>query len=95
MADPIVDPFPHVLGVAFEPPPAHLLPDIMASMARAIATLPPDADGAIVGIATDKGANAAIVARLPAGFEVQAWIGKSWGERVTYGAEVQKVFTWK
>lgn len=93
MADTIANPFP-VPGVAFNPPPAHIFADVMANINHAIASLPPDADGAIIGIGTDTGANAVFVARLPAGFAVQAWIGKNWGERVTYGAEVQKVFKW-
>lgn len=79
-------------GVAFNAPPEHLIPDIQASIGKAVAALPTDAKGAIVALVTDKGVNAAFIFKAPHGFEVAAWIGKSWGEELTAGAEVMKVF---
>jgi hypothetical protein len=80
-------------GVAFNPPPASLFKQAMDKINEHVATLPPDADGAIVGVATNKGVNAAIVLKAPGGFEVQGWIGKNWGDEVLdYGGGVKKVF---
>lgn len=80
-------------GVAFNAPPPHLFDDAIARISAAVATLPPEADLALVGIVTDAGTNAALVGRLPHGFEVQAWIGKHWGEKIDVGAGFVK--TWK
>jgi len=75
-------------GVAFAQPPDHLIPDITASIARAVATLPKDKTIALVGIATEAGGNAAIVARVNNTWAVQVWVGKTWRRPLTYGAEV-------
>jgi hypothetical protein len=56
---------------------------------------PPDADAALVGVANRNGGwNAAFVGRVPGGFEVQAWIGKSWGSDsdLDWGAQIMKTF---
>jgi hypothetical protein len=87
-----------VAGVHFNEPPPHLIADINASIASAIAQLPPDTDAALVGVADRKGGwNAAFVGKIPgaAGFEVKAWVGKSWGDDASldWGAQVMK--TWK
>ena len=80
-------------GVEFNPPPPSILASVMRQIDAQVATLPPDADAALVGVATNKGVNAAFVARVPGGFEVQAWIGKTWGADVLdTGAAVKKVF---
>lgn len=79
-------------GVEFNAPPPHLMQDAMAQISAMVSTLPPDADAAIVGLGTNKGVNAAFVAKVPGGFEVMAWVGKDWGSEITYGAGVQKVF---
>lgn len=65
-------------GVAFNTPPEHLIPSIRESIDRAVATLPAGASGALVGVATPRGANAAIVARTASGWQVAAWVGKTW-----------------
>jgi hypothetical protein len=88
-------PFPTEVGrIRTNDPPAHLLHDAIAHVNAAILELPPNADGALVGVATETGANAAIVMKTPFGFQVVGWIGKNWGESITYGAEVQKVWKW-
>jgi hypothetical protein len=82
-------------SVQFNAPPQHLIPDITASISKAIAELPPDADAALVGVANRNGGwNAAFVGRVPGGFEVQAWIGKSWGSDsdLDWGAQIMKTF---
>lgn len=79
-------------GVAFTEPPEHLIPDIMGSINRAVAQLPPDANGALVAVADRSGVNAAVVAKIDESWRVTAWIGKSWGGPVEAGALVMK--TW-
>lgn len=79
-------------GVAFNAPPEDLVPSIRASLDKAIATLPPGANGALVGIATERGVNAAVVAKGDHGWQVSAWIGKTWSGPVEAGARVMK--TW-
>jgi len=77
-------------GVAFNDPPPHLIPDLQHSITNALSTLPPDKSGALVGVATEKGVNAVIVARVNDVWAVQAWIGKSWGDKhVDAGAQIQ------
>lgn len=77
-------------GVAFNAPPPHLIPDLQHSIATALQTLPPDKRGALVGIVTETGVNAAIVARVNDVWAVQAWVGKSWGEKhVEAGAQIR------
>jgi hypothetical protein len=79
-----------VPGVAFVPPPdAHIGP-IMAAINAATADLSPGANGALVSVINAHGANAAIVAKAGKGFVVEAWIGKSWGSSLDYGAAVKK-----
>ena len=79
-----------VPGVAFVPPPdAHIGP-IMAAINAAAADLKPGSKGAIISVINANGANAAIVAKAGTGFVVEAWIGKSWGSSLDYGAAVKK-----
>lgn len=79
-------------GVAFNQPPALLIPDISASIARAVAALPQGKSGAIVGVVTDTGLNAAVIARVNDTWSVQAWLGKTWGGTVTGGGQI--LATW-
>jgi hypothetical protein len=78
-------------GVAFREPPVALQPSLRAAIADAVATIPPGRNGALVGIATERGWNAAIVSKLADDWEVQAWVGKDWDAvGVTYGTVVRK-----
>ena len=79
-------------GVAFTTPPAKLIPDLQASITRAVAAIPKGSRGALVSVVTDTGVNAAVVTKIGNDWAVQAWIGKNWGERVHGGAAVTK--TW-
>ena len=79
-------------GVQFKTPPSQFMQTIQAELDRSLAALPAGAQGALVGIATAAGVNAAIVTRVGPGWDVAAWIGKSWGEPVVGGALVRK--TW-
>ena len=79
-------------GVSFTPPPPERIGVISRAIDDAFKEIPPDASGAIIGIANEKGVNAVLVTRGPKGFDVQAWIGKSWGGSLEYGAAVRKVF---
>lgn len=79
-----------VPGVAFVPPPdAHIGP-ILAAINKAAADLSPGAKGALVSVINAHGANAAVIAKVGKGFVVQAFIGKSWGSSLDYGAAVKK-----
>ncbi len=82
---------PEPTGVAFREPPVALQPSIRAAIADAVAAIPPGRSGALVGIATEKGWNAAVVSKLGADWEVQAWVGKDWSAPgVSYGTVVRK-----
>lgn len=79
-------------GVAFSAPGPELVPSITASIRRAVESLPAGSRGAIVGVATQDGVNAAIVARFDHGWDVQAWVGKRWAGPLEAGVQVQKVW---
>jgi hypothetical protein len=84
-------------GVRYAAPPAELVPSIMDSIAKAMETVierEPDAKGAVVGQATTAGWNAAIVVKAPGGFDVEAWIGSTWGKPIDGGVKVLKVLRW-
>jgi hypothetical protein len=78
-----------VPGVAFRPPPVEMQPALKAVVADAVAHLAPGQSGALVVLANEAGANAAIVQRLGRGWDVQAWVGKSWKGSAQYGAVVR------
>ena len=92
---PIVDLFPTVpgapvmKGVAMNAPPASILGELTKQVQAAVATLPPDGKGALVGVATTTGVNLAVVAKVKDHVNVTSWIGKSWGQPVSGGAAVQ------
>lgn len=78
-----------VSGVVFSAPPERLIPDITASISRAVAALPEGKHTAVVAVMTEVGANAAIVAKVGEDWRVQTWIGKSWGSsHINGGVEV-------
>ncbi len=75
-------------GVSFvDPPESHIGPIMKAVNSI---TLSPGKKNAIVGLVNEHGVNAAIVVKTKHGFEVQAYIGKSWGSSLEYGAAVKK-----
>lgn len=87
-----------IRGVQFNAPPDDIIPSITASIDKAMKSLRPGEDGAIVGLADGKGgANAALVLRVPHGFEVYAWIGKNWSadSDVEWGAAIRKSITFR
>lgn len=79
-----------VSGVSFTAPPPHLIADVQDSIREAVAQLPPGAKGAIVGVTTEQGVNAAVVTRFAHVWIVQAWIGKAWGAPLAGGAAVTR-----
>lgn len=93
--EPIVDIFakvpgvPSVKGVAMNAPPASILGELTKQVQDAVATLPPDGKGALVGVATTTGVNLAVVAKVGNHVNVVSWLGKSWGQPVSGGAAVQ------
>ena len=81
-----------VKGVAFTAPPPHLIQDAARVIEAMTRDLPPGTRGAVVGLATDQGVNAAVVHRVGDRFAVASWVGKSWGSRITAGGAVRA--TW-
>ena len=79
-------------GVLMTTPPARLIPDLRASMDRALAALSDNTGTAVVGLVTERGVNAAVVARGANGWRVETWIGKTWGGPVEGGAFVVKAW---
>jgi len=55
-------------------------------------TLPQGKSGALVGVATTSGVNAAVVARINDTWTVMAFIGKTWQGPITGGAQI--LATW-
>lgn len=67
---------PTTLGVAYAEPGV-VSASIKAQVASALAEIPADKRSAIVAVATERGWNAAVAARLGGGMQVVAWVGKS------------------
>lgn len=76
-------------GVAFTAPPDHLLPDIRASIDRAVATLEPGKTTALIGVVTETGANAVLVMKQDSGWSEEIWFAKQWDGKVTGGFNVK------
>ena len=96
-----------VNGVAFQPPPADLMPSINAAISAAVATLPEGKSGGLVALYSvnpdgTRNANAALIQKFDTGpfdFRVMGFVGKTWPkEQATgfngwrYGAAFQ--MTW-
>lgn len=79
-------------GVSFTAPPVSLLAEAQQIVKGMTAQLPPGANGAIVGIATKDGWNAAVVHRVGTQFTVGSWVGKTWTGGLTGGGVI--VATW-
>ena len=79
-------------GVAYTDPPGPLLAQALEIVNRGIAELPANANGAIVTVATDAGVNGAVVAKVNDHFQVVGFIGKSWGNAITYGGAAKLVW---
>lgn len=81
---------PAAPGVVYSlPPPAGISASLEAAVARAVAAIPPDRTGALIGVATQRGMNLVVAARDASGdLRAQAWIGKSgWDTPLTQGWE--------
>lgn len=76
-------------GVVMNAPPGSLLAEMTKQVKDAVATLPPGSRGALVGVATTKGVNLAVVSKAGNHVSVVGWIGKSWGSAIDGGAAVQ------
>ncbi len=66
--------------------------DAMHVVDSLTAQLPPGVNGAVVGVATGTGWNAAVVHRVGESFAVASWVAKSWGGGLTGGGAVRA--TW-
>ena len=93
---PAVPGVPSAAGVALNAPPAETIGTVSRMVAEAVAALPPESRGALVGIATTKGGktdvNLALAVRAGSHVEIVSWLGKSWGEPVAGGVAVQVRF---
>jgi hypothetical protein len=96
MADlkpPIIKPLPpnlaNVPGVSFTRPPDHLILDVSRVINDALKTLEPYKTLAVVTVITDKGANAALVAKFNDTWSVAGFMGKEWGGKVEGGAYIR------
>ena len=78
-------------GVAFNPPPPNLLQQATRIAIEGGAPLAEN-EVAVVGIVTDAGTNAVIVAKVKGGVEIAGWIGKNWGSKINCGVGIQKRF---
>ena len=78
-------------GVAMNPPPAEYIGDVTRMVNAAMATMPEDGRGQLVGIANINpvsgklDVNAALAVRAGSRVDIVAWFGKSWGEPVHAG----------
>lgn len=77
-------------------PPAGLSESISRAVSQAIAAIPPDKHGALVGVVTERGTNLVLVGRSTGGsLQAQAWVGKSgWDTPVREGWEVGAQVAW-
>lgn len=71
-------------GVAFNPPPLDVFPQVMAKIDAAVASLPAGKSGGLISVfeVTPEGVtrvNAAIVQKIGGHSEISAWVGKEWG----------------
>jgi hypothetical protein len=84
-------------GVSMTPPPDAILGQVTGMVARAMQSIPPNARGALVGIATtdatgNTNVNLALAVKVNEHVSVLSWIGKNWQRPVEGGAAVQWVF---
>lgn len=75
---------PTALGVAYADPGV-IDAAIQRQVAQALGSIPADKRSALVMVATEKGWNSAVAARIGGGMEVVAWIGKSGWDRPLTG----------
>lgn len=81
-------------GVAYTlGPPPGVAASITKAVQDAIAQVPADRSGAILGVATERGMNLVIAQRVNSHLQVTAWVGKSgWDQPTTGGAAVRVVW---
>lgn len=79
-------------------PPSGLSDSIAKAVAQAVAAIPPDKTGALIGVVTERGTNLVLVGRSAGGaVQAQAWVGKSgWDTPIRegweFGAQIAAVF---
>jgi hypothetical protein len=88
MADGVI----HHLGPLPPIEPGPIASSLKSRVHQALAEIPDGKQGAIVGIATEKGVNLVVAHRANDRWMVASWIGKEWGGAVTGGAFVKA--TW-
>jgi hypothetical protein len=81
-----------VKGVVLNQPPSPLRAAIDAKAREAIGQIPPGANGAFVGVATEAGWNVAVLARVGDRIDIAGYVGKSWGAPLNVGAEIRWTF---
>lgn len=79
-------------GVAYNPPPIEAIPSIHAAIDAAVKELPEGTHGGLFAVANETGVNAAIVTKTNSGWQIEAYIGRTWKGSTNYGVNVMK--TW-
>jgi hypothetical protein len=82
---------PRPAGVELAPPPAIVYSQIAESVEAFAQTLRPNEQGGLIGIATTKGVNVAIVQRIGGHSTIVGWVGKRSG----WGAPLEGGLAWK
>lgn len=77
-------------------PPVGLSDQLARAVERAVAAIPPDRHGAVIGVLTERGTNLVLAGRAADGrLQAQAWIGKSgWDQPLRQGWELGAQITW-
>lgn len=96
MSNPNVPPFAPKGVIWSLQPPLGLSASIDKAVREAVAELPKGANGALIGVATERGANLVVAQRLGDHIQVAAWVGKSgWdssGPAFEAGASIKAVW---
>lgn len=81
------------LGITYAPQvviPVRIDPEQKSLLDQALAALPADKSGALAFVATTKGVEAVIAARLGSGWEIAGRVGMPWGGKLEGGVQVTK-----
>jgi len=79
-------------GVVFNKPDPFTSLQIHDSVAKFVNTLPPNTRGGLATVATNKGVNAVLFTKINDKVEIDAWIGKTWGEPIEAGVAAKIIW---
>lgn len=76
-------------------PPPGLSDQLARAVERAVAAIPPDRSGAVIGVLTERGTNLVLAGRAADGrLQAQAWVGKSGWDQPRQGWEAGAQIAW-